>query len=188
MVNLFDIMVVILTIGLGVLGFREGFLREAVKLAGMFLTLIVLAVYSSPIVAIALSLDFLPPTLAILFLFGVLFALSVLSFNLLAILLSKLVSLTPVRFVDVGLGCGFGILKALFFCGFVALMLSLAPPNSFFLRQYEGSQFASPLGGFAQTTVPFLKSAADILYRRFEVIPGGGNDEEQRDVAPPAII
>ena len=185
MVNLFDMLVIVLAIGMSVLGFREGFLGQAVKLGGFLLALMVLALYSETFLGIALSFERLPAFIAILLVFGGVF---MLVFHIIAVTLAKLVAITPVQFVDAGLGAALGMVKGLFFCGFLALLLSQSPDRSFFQEQYRGSLSAAPLSRLTGSVIPILKSAAQSIDRAIEGIRGKEFKERMNDVQPSTDI
>ena len=56
--NLFDLFVVIVTLGLALMGFREGLVRGAVKLAGFIALVVLMAVFSRQIVNTAEHIGF----------------------------------------------------------------------------------------------------------------------------------
>ena len=168
MANLFDLGVLVLVVIFGMFGFRDGLIKGAVKLAGFIAILVLLTVYSDQITALAISMDLMPPQFAVPIAFVVLFCLGVIAVHVIALALSGAVALTPAHGLDVGLGCAFGILKALFLGGLVALALSYGNPDSLINRQYRTSRFAIPLHQFVITTFPLLRTAAVSIYQRFE--------------------
>ena len=167
-VNLFDLMVVIIAAGMCIFGLRDGFLRQAIKLCGFFITLVLLAVFSRPLTNVALSFEHLPLAVSIVLVFGSVFIILILLFHIAAAIVANLAALTPARFIDAGLGGAFGMLKGLIVCGFLAVILSGTPKLSFFQEQYANSQFARPLQGLVITAIPYLRSAADMVIQRLE--------------------
>ena len=168
MANLFDLMVVILAAGMCIAGLRDGFLRQAIKLCGFIVTLVLLAVFSRLLVNFALSFEHLPRAVSVTLVFGGVFLALMLVFHIAAAIVANLAALTPARFIDAGLGGALGMLKGLVVCGFLAGILSGAPNGSFFREQYVDSTFARPLRGVVMATVPFLKSAAEMVIKRLE--------------------
>ncbi len=188
MVNLFDLLVIVLAIGMSVLGLSDGFIGQAVKLGGFLLALVVLAAYSDTFLGIALSFERLPAFISILLVFGGVFILFMLVFHIIAVTLAKLVAITPVQFVDAGFGAALGMVKGLVFCGFLALLLSQSLDRSFFQEQYRGSHTPAPLSRLTGSVIPILKSAAQSIDRALEGIRGKEFKERMNDVQPPADI
>ncbi len=128
LINFFDLLVVLIIIGLGISGYREGLIRGIVKLLGFIVTIVVIAVFSDQIIQRSHELEFIPPTIAVPVTFIVMLVIGIIGFNILAKIIHKVVHMTPVGFVDSGLGTAFGILKALFLSGVIALALSFRCP------------------------------------------------------------
>ena len=168
MTNMFDLGVFVLVVALGLFGFRDGLVRGAVKLVGFIVILILLAVCSDEITALAVTVDVLPEQLSVPLAFVLLFSLAVIGVHFAALLLSGVIALTPVHGLDAGLGCLFGILKALFLGGLVAFAFSYGSPDSVIGRQYRTSRFALPLHRLAVTAFPLLRSAAVSIYRQLD--------------------
>jgi uncharacterized membrane protein required for colicin V production len=189
MANFFDLFAVIVTIGLGILGFREGIVKGAIKLVGFILLLVALSIWADDISTFARSFDVIPPQVAGLLAFVILLIGGSLALNLIASALAGLIAMTPAHFVDAGLGCAFGMIKALFLAGLVALALSCAQSGTFFGGQYRTSHLAPGLRQFASVAVPFLKSAATSLFNRLDpVMPGNGDKEEPQHAPSEPLI
>ena len=163
--NVFDILIVIIVIGLAVSGYREGLVRGAVKLAGFIITIVITAAISGRIVQLSRSIEFIPHEIAVPVLFVIFFIMGIIGFHLLAKILHDLIHMTPVGFVDSGLGCAFGILKALLVGAVLALALSFAPHDTFFDGQYRTSRTAQPLVRLLSESVPFVKRTIKTLYK-----------------------
>jgi len=161
-VNLFDVFVVVVTTGLAVLGFREGLVRGAIKLAGFLFVLLLLGMFAGEIVDFAGGFHRIPRQGAVPLAFVLLLVLGTVVVHVLAHFVHKLVHMTPVGFIDNGLGCAFGILKALLLCGLAALLLSFAPPGSFLRNEYESSRSAEFLAGMLLETIPFARKYAPL--------------------------
>ena len=178
MLNLFDIFLVIVTLGLAISGFREGLLRGAVKLAGFIATIIIMAVFSKHITGTAYLIGEIPSKIAVPIVFIAFFVIATVGFHILAEVLYKLIKITPIKFIDSGLGCMFGILKALFLSGILALILSFAPPGSFFHKQYRTSNTAETMKNFICGTIPVFKSLIP-LYQKH--IPLQRDQDKKKD-------
>ena len=96
MINFFDLVVVVNTIGLAVYGFFEGLLRGAVKLIGIIVTIVLLAVFSNNIVGMALTVRGISPRISIPLAFLFAFIIGSAIFYIGATLLHKIVHKTPV--------------------------------------------------------------------------------------------
>ena len=165
MINVFDILIVIIVIGLAISGYREGLVRGAVKLAGFIITIVITAAMSGHIVRLSRSIEFIPHEIAIPVLFVIFFTAGIIGFHLLAKVLHDLIHMTPVGFIDSGLGCAFGILKALLVGAVLALALSFAPHGTFFDGQYRTSRTAQPLVRLLSETIPFVKRTIKTMYK-----------------------
>jgi len=186
-VNVFDIFVVVVIVGLAILGFREGLVRGALKLGGFIVLIVAMALFSAPIMSIADMLPMLPRNIAIPLVFLIILAAGTCIIHFAALLLHKLIHMTPAGFIAYGLGCAFGIIKALFLNGLLAIIISCAPPGSFFRNQYETSFSAKPLVAFISETIPIVKNALVPYYQRFA--PPPPEPERKRDeILPPNII
>ena len=188
MLNFLDIFVVIVTLGFAVSGFREGLIKGAVKLAGFIAIIIFMVLFSSNIVSVCLSIEELPPKITIPLVFIALFIITSIVFHFLAEMLHKLIRITPIRFVDSGLGCMFGILKALFLNGILAILLSFASPGTFLHYQYETSHTGKTLKSFMYVTIPFMKSTIISFYQRYVPIPEEQEKKKDEKIIPPDII
>lgn len=167
MINYFDIFVVIVTLGLAILGLIEGLVRGTIKLAGFIALLILIFMFFNRIIAMANRITILPQNIMIPLVFFVILIAGICVIHLIANVLHKLVHLTPIGFIDHGLGCALGILKALFLNGILALVISLTPPGSFLKNQYDTSVSADHLVTFISQTFPLIKKAVVPYYRRF---------------------
>jgi len=183
----FDIFVVIVVVGLAIFGFREGLVRGALKLGGFIALIVAMALFSAPIMSVADVLPMLPRNIAIPLVFLVILAAGTAIIHFVAHLLHKLIHMTPAGFIDYGLGCAFGIIKALILNGLLAIVISCAPPGSFFRNQYDTSYSAKPLAAFISETIPFVNNALVPYYQRFT--PSPPEPERKRDeILPPNII
>lgn len=187
MFNFFDIFVVIVTLGLAISGFREGLLRGAVKLAGFIAIIVILALFSKQIAGLDYLIGKIPSKIAVPIIFIALFIVATIAFHILAEVLYKLIKLTPIKFIDSGLGCMFGILKALILCGILAFILSFAPSESFFNNQYKNSNTAKTLRSFICGTIPVMKSLIP-LYQKQVPIPGEQENKKNEEHYPQNII
>jgi uncharacterized membrane protein required for colicin V production len=185
--NWFDLLVIILAVGITVMGFRDGFVGQAVKLGGFLIALAVLAAFSGTLLAFALSFERVPPVISIGIVFGGVFMLFMLVFQLIAVLLSKMIAITPAQFIDAGFGAALGMVKGLFFCGFLALIISKAPADSFYGTQYRESLLAGKMSGITASIMPILRSAASSIERRLEGIREKEHQFEERDNVQPPI-
>jgi len=188
MPNFFDIIILLIVIGLGISGFFEGLVRSVVKLGGFLITVAAIAILSDKIVLLSQRIGGLSPAIAVPLTFVVLLVAGTVVFTLLANILHKVIHLTPVGFIDSGLGAAFGVLKALLLGGFLALILSFTPTGSFFNEQYVTSRTGRPLVGLLSEAVPFVRSAVRSWYERTTPPPSKPEIQEQRDHEPSSVI
>ena len=179
MVNIFDLLVLILTLFLTVSGYLEGFLRGAIKLVGFIAVIFLMALFSGHIAEAALKITFLSPGISIPLAFLVILIVGTGVFHLIAYMVHKIVQMTPVGFIDSGLGCVFGVIKALLLTSLIATAISLAPDGSFFKNQYDNSASAKHLVTLLSETVPLVKKSVIPLYRRY--IPAPVEPEQKQD-------
>jgi len=159
MMNFFDIFVLIVVIGLGIAGFREGFFRSMVKLAGFLLVAALLAILSDEICAVCRRIHVIPVSVAIPLAFILLFVGGMIAVAVAAKAVHAIVHLTPVGFLDSGFGAAFGILKALLVGGLAAIVLMQTPEETLFRKQVDSSSAGRPLAGLVSGIVPFVRSA-----------------------------
>ena len=183
-----DIFVVIVTLGLAVSGFREGVIKGTVKLAGFIAIIVFMVLFSGNIVNACFSIKGLPPKITIPLIFIAIFIIASIVFHFLAEILHKLIRVTPIRFVDSGLGCIFGILKAFFLNGILAILLSFTSPGTFLHYQYETSHTGKTLKSFMYVAIPFMKSTIISLYQKYAPIPEEQEKKKDEKIIPPDII
>ena len=188
MLNFFDLFVLITAVGLAISGFREGFIRGIVKLAGFVITLMLLAVFSHIVTDFVsgFSHGFIEKAIDVI-IFIVLFLIMSLAFHLLASILHGVLKFTPVVFINSGLGCLFGLLKAALLGGIVAAILSLTPHGSFFNNQLKASKTAGGLENLANDTVPFLKNSLKSFRKANQMKQKEENDEQHERTYPGSI-
>ncbi len=179
MVNFFDIFVVIVTAALAVTGYLHGLLRSVVKLVGFIVTIIGLAMFSEYLIGATKAVPQVPSQIAVPVMFITVFIIASLAFYLLAEVLHKLIKITPIRILDSGLGCLFGVVKALFLTGILAMLISLAPQGTFLNSQYEASHTARTLKTLFGETIPFITSI--IPLERKVMPPRENNDYDSQD-------
>lgn len=180
MINVFDIFVTVATIGLAVLGFREGFVRGALRLIGFIALIIALAFVTDPIVDIVCRSGHIPrsivtPVFVVLFLIIGLAIIHAVSGALHAI-----VHVTPAGFIDNALGCAFGILKGLLVSGVLAIVLSFQHSGGFFRTQVENSGAANHLLRFMSETIPPIKRRLE-PYFNHKAPPSGAPEQQDND-------
>lgn len=190
MLNVFDLFVAVVTIGLAVIGFREGLVRGAIKFAGFIALVILLTASIGKILTLTDKVTFLPQPLTVLAVIVVLLVLGMTVLHIIAKTLHELVHMTPAGFIDNGLGAAFGILKSLLLCGLLAIVLSLAPRGGFLRAQYEQSVSAAHLVGFMSETVPFIRDIIHPYYHRLapEPVAPEQNGHERPQAAPHDFI
>ena len=188
MLNFFDILVFLVFIGLAVAGYREGFIRGAIKLAGFIILIIVIAGMSGKIIDWAQKIDFLPSVVAVPIIFITIFVTGTICFHIIAKIIHEIIHMTPVGFIDSGLGCALGVLKSLLVSGLIALALSCAPSDTFFGKQYDSSSTAKPLMHLLSETIPFVKYASTSIYRRFSPLREKPDSEENKENESETII
>ena len=164
--NFFDILSIIITVGLTITGFREGFVRGIVRLVGFIILIVGLVVFAAPLTTLALTIPHIPPRVSIPLVFLTTFVLGIAAFHLISIGIHALVHLTPLGWIDAGLGATFGVIKSLLFCGFIATILSFAPRGGFFAGQYERSILAQPLAELLSHSLPPVKKTVEMFYKR----------------------
>ena len=126
---------------------------------------------SDTIVSACYLIEKIPPKITVPIVFIGIFVLSILIFHFFAEILYKLIKVSPIKFIDSGLGCLFGIIKAFFLNGILAVLLSFSSPGSFFHNQYSYSHTAGTFQTFLYETIPFMKSVITPIYRRYAPIP-----------------
>lgn len=188
MLNFLDLFVVIVTLGLAVSGFREGLLKGAVKLAGFIATIVFMILFSGNIVNACFFIEKIPPKISIPLIFIALFIIASIAFHFLAEILHKLIKVTPIRFIDSGLGCMFGILKALFLNGILAMLLSFASPGTLLHYQYKTSHTGKTLKSFLYVTIPFMKSTIISMYQKYVPMPEEQEKKKDEKIIPPNVI
>ena len=166
--NLFDLMVVLLVVLHGAMGFREGLVKGLVSLAGLFLTVVLLALFAGEITGLAKTVPLVPDAVAVPLAFVVLLVAGIILSAVIGAVLSGMIHVTPLGFVDNGLGTALGILKALFVAAIIAYPLSLAPKSGFFGGQFVSSQFAPGLASLAKGIIPFATRAAKAVSEKIE--------------------
>jgi uncharacterized membrane protein required for colicin V production len=171
---------------LGIAGFREGLVRGAVKLAGFIITVIALAVLAEPIGKLAGWVPFVPHKVAVILTFMAVFILGSVLFAILGNILRKVVHLTPLGMLDSGMGTLFGILKAVFLGGILALLFSLMPQNGFWKKQYESSLSGSPLTRLISRSIPVITAGGINLFKHFSHEPSP--PEPKKDPHAPSNI
>ena len=187
MVNYFDILVLIITLGLAVAGFFEGLIRGVIKLAGFIAVIVFMSLFSDTIIEIVIETVNLPPKIAIPLVFLLIFSCSSIAVYFVAEILHKIIKLTPVRIIDSGLGIAFGLLKAFCITGILAMLLSFTSPETFLNNQYNTSQTAGPLTGLFYRAVPIMKSAIIPIYRKYAPVPPEKEQKEEKNDNPTVI-
>ena len=186
--NYFDFFVIIVTLGLAVSGFLEGFIRGVVKLAGFIAVIVLMALFSGNIINLVVLTVKLPPKIAIPLVFIVIFTVAAIAVHFIAELLHRLIKFTPIRFIDSGLGSIFGILKALFINGILAMLLSFTSPNTFLNNQYRSSYTGEALNDLLYRTVPIMKSTIIHMYRKYIPVPKEQEKKEDEKIILPKVI
>ncbi len=182
--NVFDLFVFIVTAGFAVLGFREGLVRGVIKLAGFVGLVVIVAVFAGRIAALAELVDVLPPHVMAPLMFIVVILSGSIVVHVAALLLYKLVHMTPAGFIDTGLGCALGIFKALLLSSVLALAISFAPPRTFFGDQYRTSVSAPALVSLLEEIIPVAGRMFEPLYRSLPApLPDADEEEEPHNDA-----
>ena len=188
MLNFFDLFFVIVTLGLAVNGFREGLIKGIVKLAGFIAIIFFMVLFSDEIVNSCFLIEILPPKISIPLVYITVFIIAAIVLHIVAELLHKLIKITPLKFIDSGLGCIFGILKAFFLGGILATFLSFASQETFLYYQYETSYTAKTLKSFMYVTIPFMKSTIISLYQKYSPEPDKQEMKKDEKISPPNVI
>jgi len=156
MLNAFDICITVLAISLAILGFREGFVRSALKLVGFIASIMIVSMLTDVIHSFADMFPGIPRQLAVVVVFIAAVAAGTIIVHIAAAFLHKIIHMTPAGFIDSGLGTAFGILKAFIFGGILAIALSFSPDGTFIKQQYENSVSARHLVSFISETIPYV--------------------------------
>jgi len=186
MVNVFDVFVVLMAIGLGFIGFREGLVRGVINLAGFLALILALVFYSETITAAAKSITAIPPQAAIPLMFVFLLVLGTAATHIIALVIHKTVHMTPIGLLDTGLGAVLGLLKAVVFCALLATVLSFSPDGSWFRNQYDASASAAELVNLLNSTVPYIEKSLAPYFRQISPLiphqpPANGNGGRLND-------
>ncbi len=181
--NLFDIMVVLLVVLHGAKGFGEGLVKGAINLGGLFVTVALLAFFAGDIAGFAMALPVLPDSVAVPLVFVAILAGGIIASAVIGAVLSGMIHVTPLGFVDSGLGTALGILKALLVAAIIAYPLSFAPKNGFFGGQFASSQFAPGLARLAKGVIPFAARATKAVSEKIEShrAPVNGAPEQEKN-------
>lgn len=169
--NILDTIVILLILVLGIVGFREGLVRGAVKLAGFIITVVAMAVFAEPVGKLAGWLPLVPHKAAVILTFLTVFILGSILFAILGNILRKIVHLTPLGMLDSGMGTLFGILKAVFLGGILALLFSLMPQNSIWNKHYGSSLSGPPLTRLISRSIPVITAGGIKLFKHFSREP-----------------
>jgi len=172
--NLFDLTVILLAVLNGSAGFREGLVRGLLELAGFVLVLIALVAFAGDIARWGTRIPFFPDTVAVPLLFVMLLAAGLVACAVIGTVVSKVIHLTPLGFVDSGFGVAFGVLKAILVAGVLALVLEHLPADGFLHRQYDASRTAQGCAAFVRTVVPAASSAG---FRIMHALPRSPSPE-----------
>jgi len=186
MVNVFDVLVVLMAIGLGMIGFREGLVRGVINLVGFLALVLALVFFSGTITVAAKSITAIPPQAAIPLMFVFLLALGTAAIHIIAFVIHKTVHMTPIGVIDSSLGAVLGILKAVFFCALLATVLSFSPDGSWFRGQYNASASAAELVNLLNSTVPYIEKSLAPYFRQVSPMmphqpPANGNGRKLND-------
>ncbi len=179
--NYFDIFAIVTTIGLAVVGFREGLVCGIIKLAGFFALIAILVRWSDRIIAAGRALPVLPDDVAVILAFTVPFILGIVALNIVAGAIHRLIHMTPAGFIDNGLGTLFGIVEAVLVTGLAAAAFSLSPEGSTIHGQYEESRTGPYVRGIVLEVVPFLDRKIRDFDREVPRPPDIPDNEHERD-------
>jgi len=182
--NYFDIFTIVTTIGLAVVGFREGLVRGIIKLVGFFVLAAVMVLNADRIVAVGRALPLLPDTVWVTLAFIVPFILGLVALNYVAGAIHQVIQMTPAGFIDNGLGTLFGLVQAVLVTGLVAAAFSHAHEGSAIRTQYEESRTGPYVRGIVLGVIPFLDKGIHNLDLEPPTPLDVPHDENDRDNPP----
>ena len=98
--NFFDILSIIITVGLAIVGFQEGLVRGIVRLMGFILLIVGVVLFATPLTNLALTIPHIPPRVSVPFVFLTTFVLGIVAFHLISIGIHALVHMTPLGWIS----------------------------------------------------------------------------------------
>jgi membrane protein required for colicin V production len=142
------------------LGYRRGFIRQAMGLIGLILGVIIAINYVDWLTAKFLQHMNIPAYIVSFFSFILLFAAVFMGFKILGFMFYRIGSLTPLKRLDPVGGGLFGFLQAWILTGFVLLLLMFFPLPRGFLDATDSSFFAPIMRG----SIPLLYEESSIVH------------------------
>src|SRR3990172_5195049 len=158
--NWLDVIIIVGLIGGVVLGFRRGFMREAMGLLGLIVGIIIAINYVDWLSGKFLSHMKVSPHIVTFFSFILLFAAVFLAFKIMGFLFYRVGSLTPLGKLDKMGGGIFGFVQAWILTGFVLLILMFFPLPQKILTATDNSFFAPIMRG----TIPMIYEESTIIH------------------------
>jgi membrane protein required for colicin V production len=143
-----------------VLGFRKGFIREAMGLLGLIVGIIIAVNYVDWLSAKFLTHMRVSPHIVSFFSFILLFASVFLGFKILGFLFYRVGQLTPLGKLDRVGGGIFGFVQAWILTGFVLLLLMFFPLPQKILTATDNSFFAPIMRG----TIPMIYEESTLIH------------------------
>ena len=158
--NWLDIIIAVGLIAGIVLGFRKGFIREAMGLLGLIVGVIIAVNYVDWLSAKFLTHMRVSPHIVSFFSFILLFASVFLGFKILGFLFYRVGQLTPLGKLDRVGGGIFGFVQAWILTGFVLLLLMFFPLPQKILTATDNSFFAPIMRG----TIPMIYEESTLIH------------------------
>ena len=154
----------------GIMGFRDGVVKRVIEILGVFVTLILTARFAAQVNPWMMEQTNVPEGTALLVTWAALFFAGLLLSRLLATLISKMIRLTILGWVDKMGGALVGMALGVFVSSLVLLVISQMPGGNSIKSEYQETSFgqfiyyAAPT--FYQTARKLGGQKADEMFKR----------------------
>ncbi len=150
----------------GIMGFRDGVVKRVIEILGVFVTLILTARFAAQVNPWMMEQTNVPEGTALLVTWAALFFAGLLLSRLLATLISKMIRLTILGWVDKMGGALVGMALGVFVSSLVLLVISQMPGGNSIKSEYQETSFGQ-----------FIYYAAPTFYQTARKLGGQKADE-----------
>ncbi len=150
----------------GIMGFRDGVVKRVIEILGVFVTLILTARFAAQVNPWMMDQTNVPEGTALLVTWAALFFAGLLLSRLLATLISKMIRLTILGWVDKMGGALVGMALGVFVSSLVLLVISQMPGGNSIKSEYQETSFGQ-----------FIYYAAPTFYQTARKLGGQKADE-----------